>query len=233
MDTALTFRNLYWIIWSPSHAFRQILEHPNWLAPFLAIGMGSTLITWLTFPLLQEAVIEQMSVSIPSADLKQVREVNRTVHYVATIATLPSILLLWFFSSFAIWLIVQVLEGLAEFKMIFSLVAYSNMTTFIAGVLMAGISIMKVQTGQATVDELAISIGLDLLWHGELHPITKTVLMNINPFSFWYYGLLVLGLSRICALKRLQAAFAVAIFWSLQTLFAAGATWVKYSISAG
>ena len=214
------------MIWSPSRTFDEIHEKPAWLGAYLAISLGTALIAWVSVPVFQNISLLALSESLSEEQLGRISWINHIVRYTSTAGTFLVTLVYWFISAFLLWLIVQVYEGLAGFKAIFAVVAHASVASLISGILIAILVLVKVQNNVIELQDLEIKLGLDLFWEGEVHPVLKVVLVNLNPFNLWYYGLLTLGIGTVCRFSWVRSAGVVSLFWVLCMAFGAGIAWV-------
>ena len=91
---------------------------------------------------------------------------------------------------------------------------------------------MKVNQFPDDPQDVMIRLGLDLLVEGELHPSLRVLLAGLNPFSLWYYGLLILGIKTVEQADWERAAGVVSIFWMLSVAFGAGVAWIAGELTA-
>lgn len=229
MSISSSLQCLSWMVWSPSRTFHALQENPSWLGAFLAISLGTVATTWLTVPIFQELSLTFLSPSLPIDQLERIMRINQIARYLATAGAFLITLLYWFISTLLLWLIVQVFEGLAPFRTIFAVVAHANVVSLFSGVLVTALILVKWQMLQGRAvgpQDLEIKLGLDLFWEGELHPSLRVLLMSLNPFNLWYYGLLILGIRTVDQLDWPRAAGVIGVFWTFWVAFGAGIAWV-------
>ncbi len=226
-----SLRRLTWMIWSPSRTFAEISENPTWLGVYLAISLGSAFVAWLSAPVFQKISLLALPEALSDSQIERISWINQIVRYASTATAFLVTLLSWFVSSFLLWLIVQIFEGLASFKAIFSVVAHSSVVTLISGATVITVLLIEVQDNEIEAQDLEIRMGLDLFLDEQAHPALMVVLANLNPFNLWYYGLLSLGIRTICKFNWLRSVGVVVLFWVLCMAFGAGIAWVLSALS--
>ena len=225
-------RRLAWTVWSPSRAICEINERPTWLGAFLILAVCSATVSWITIPVLQGIPLAGIGQSLSEQDLLQLKPVNQLTHYLSVFSAFPLTMILWFLSTFLLWLIVQVFEGLPSFKSLFSVVAHANVVTAISSVLVAASVLIKATSGSVALEDLHIKLGLDLIWEDE-HPALMVILASVNPFTLWHYGLLGAGISAICKFTAMRSGGVVALYWVMTSAFGAGIAWVGHAVIGG
>ena len=231
MNPTHCFQRLAWMIWSPSRTFQALQENPTWLGPFLIIGLGTAVTTWLTVPVFQKMSIDAVSQSWSAEQVQRMLHISQVARYASTAGTLPLTLVFWFITALLIWLIVQVFEGLPSFKTIFAVVAHANVASLLSGILITALMLIKLQGHVGSPQDLEVRLGLDLFWQGGIHPALRVVLASFNPFSLWYFGLLILGTAKVCRFNWLRASGVIGTFWTLNLAFGAGLAWVISSLT--
>ena len=228
-------QRLFWSIWSPSRTFQALRDRPAWHGAFLLIGLGTAATTWLTVPIFQEISLAATSQSLSTDQLEQAARINRIAHAVATLGTFLTTLAYWFVSALLIWLILQVFAGLTPFRTVFAVVAHANVVSLVSSLLVTALILVKLHClhgGPIEPHDLMIRLGLDLLVEGEPHPSLKVLLASLNPFSLWYYGLLVLGVGTVARADWPRATGVVVVFWVLCMAFGAGIAWIAGALTA-
>lgn len=226
MNILSPLRRLTWMIWSPSRAFDELYEKPTWLGAYLTISLGTAFIAWISIPVLQDLSLLALSESFSEGQLGRISWINQIIRYASIPGVFLATLVIWFISAFLLWLIIQVFEGMIGFKAIFAIVAHASVISFISGILAAIIVIVKLQNNVIGLQDIEIKLGLDLFWEGEVHPTLNVILVNLNPFNLWYYGLLILGIGTVCRFNWVRSATVVGLFWALSMTFGAGIAWV-------
>ena len=221
------FKRLALTIWVPNRAFEDIRENPTCLGAFLVIGLGSIVVASTTLPVFQKIYLLSVTESLNPGQLERLYRYQKTMRYVYPFGTLIGILFFWFISAFLIWLIAQVFECRGRFKSIFSVISYASITSLISSILIAAIIYFKASKGLSDLSNLEIKLGADLFISGTVHPALQIILANLNPFTFWYYALLTIGIATVCEeCSRVRAAGVVGAFWAISMAFSAGIAWV-------
>ena len=224
------FRCLALIVWSPSRAISEIHTRPTWLGAFIVLSVCSATVSWITIPIHQSISLAGLDQSISEPDLLQLERLKELTHYLSVLSVFPVTLLLWFLSTFLLWLIVQVFEGFPSFKSMFSLVAHTHVVTMVSSVLLAVSLVIKSNFGSIALDDPHIMLGLDLIWEKE-HPALMVLLARVNPFTFWQYGLLGAGISAICRFSAMRSAGVLGLYWVLTSAFGAGIAWIGHALT--
>lgn len=221
------FKRLAMTIWMPNRAFKDIRENPTYLGAFILIGLGSIAVAYATLPIFQKIYLLSVTESLNPSQLERLYNFQKTMRYVYPVGTLIGILFFWFISAFLIWLIAQVFECRGRFKSIFSVISHASITSLISSILVAAIIYFKASKGLMDLSNLEIKLGADLFISGTVHPALQIVLANLNPFTFWYYALLTIGIATVCEeCSRVRAAGVVGTFWAISMAFSAGIAWV-------
>ena len=221
------FKRLALTIWMPTVAFEDIRENPTFLGAFILIGLGSVVVAYAMLPVFQKIYLLSVTESLNPGQLERLYRYQKTMRYVYPVGTLIGILFFWFISAFLIWLIVQVFECRGRFKSIFSVISHASITSLISSILIAAIFYFKASKGLTDLSNLEIKLGADLFISGTVHPALQIVLANLNPFTFWYYALLTIGIATVCEeCSRVRAAGVVGTFWAISMAFSAGIAWV-------
>lgn len=221
------FKRLALTIWVPNRAFEGIRENPTFLGAFILIGLGSVVVAYAMLPIFQKIYLLSVTESLNPGQLERLYRYQKTMRYVYPVGTLIGILFFWFISAFLIWLIAQVFECRGRFKSIFSVISHASITSLISSILVAAIFYFKASKGLTDLANLEIKLGADLFISGTVHPALQIVLANLNPFTFWYYALLTIGIAIVCEeCSRVRAAGVVGTFWAISMAFSAGITWV-------
>lgn len=221
------FKRLAMTIWMPNRAFEDIRENPTFLGAFVLIGLSSVLVAYAMLPVFQKIYLLSVTESLSPGQLERLYRYQKTMRYVYPVGTLIGILFFWFISAFLIWLIAQVFECRGRFKSIFSVISHASITSLISSILVAAIIYFKASKGLMDLSNLEIKLGADLFISGTVHPALQIVLANLNPFTFWYYALLTIGIATVCEeCSRVRAAGVVGTFWAITIAFSAGIAWV-------
>ena len=221
------FKRLALTIWTPTVAFEDIRENPTYLGAFILIGLGSIIVAYATLPVFQKIYLLSVTESLNPGQLERLYRYQKTMRYVYPVGTLIGILFFWFISAFLIWLIAQVFECRGRFKSIFSVISHASITSLISSILVVAMIYFKASKGLTDLSNLEIKLGADLFISGPVHPALQIVLANLNPFTFWYYALLTIGLATVCEeCSRVRAAGVVGMFWAISMAFSAGIAWV-------
>ena len=221
------FKRLALTIWMPTVAFEDIRENPTYLGAFILIGLGSVVVAYATLPVFQKIYLLSVTESLNPGQLERLYRYQKTMRYVYPVGTLIGILFFWFISAFLIWLIAQVFECRGRFKSIFSVISYASITSLISSILVVAMIYFKASKGLTDLANLEIKLGADLFISGPVHPALRIVLANLNPFTFWYYALLTIGIATVCEeCSRVRAAGVVGVFWAISMAFSAGIAWV-------
>ena len=221
------FKRLALTIWTPTRAFEDIRENPTWLGAFLFIGIGSMVVAYTMLPIFQKIHLLSAIESLNPDQLERLYRFQKTMRYIFFCGTFLGILFFWFISAFLIWLIVQVFECRGRFKSIFSVISHASITSLISSILSAIIVYFKASKGLTGPSNLEIKLGADLFISSTVHPALQIVLANLNPFTFWYYALITIGIATVCEeCSRVRAAGVVGIFWTISIVFSAGISWV-------
>jgi hypothetical protein len=230
MRVFVTAGRLVRTIWTPSQAFEEVREEPACLGPFLVVGLGAAAVAYATLPVFEGLFLLSLSEPLSPDRLEHLTRMHRLMRYLSIAGVFLGTLLSGLVSAFLIWLIVQVFEGAAGFKAILSVVFHASVISLISGVLVAALTLAKAQGGAASPEDLDIRLGADLLVRGDPHPALKALLAGLNPFSFWYYGLLTVGVRVTCGLSRSRSAWVVGAFWAICVAFGCGAAWALASL---
>ena len=228
-------QRLCWTVWSPSRAFQALRDRPTWHGAFLVIGLGTAATTWLTVPIFQELSLAAVSPSLSTDQLEYAARISRLAHAGATAGAFLTTLAYWFVSALLIWLILQVFAGLAPLRTVFAVVAHANVVSLICSLLVTALVLVKLHRLEGGLDDpqdLMIRLGLDLLVEGELHPSLRVLLAGLNPFTLWYYSLLILGIRTVGQVDWRHAAGAVSIFWILCVAFGVGVACIAGGFAA-
>ena len=221
------FKRLAMTIWMPTVAFEDIRENPTYLGAFILIGLGSVVVASTTLPVFQKIYLLSVTESLNPGQLERLYRYQKTMRYVYPVGTLIGILFFWFISAFLIWLIAQVFECRGRFKSIFSVISHASITSLISSILVAAIIYFKASKGLSDLSNLEIKLGADLFISSPVHPALQIILANLNPFTFWYYALLTIGIATVCdECSRVRAAGVVGTFWAISMAFSGGITWV-------
>ena len=221
------FKRLALTIWMPTVAFEDIQENPTYLGAFILIGLGSIVVAYATLPVFQKIYLLSVTESLNPGQLERLYRYQKTMRYVYPVGTLIGILFFWFISAFLIWLIAQVFECRGRFKSIFSVISHASITSLISSILVVAIIYFKASKGLTDLANLEIKLGADLFISSPVHPALQIVLANLNPFTFWYYALLTIGIATVCEeCSRVRAAGVVGAFWAISMAFSAGIAWV-------
>ena len=221
------FKRLALTIWTPNRAFEDIRENPTWWGAFLLIGMGSMVVSYTILPVFQKIYLLSVTESLNPGQMERLYRFQKTMRYVYPVGTLLGILFFWFISAFLIWLIAQVFECRGRFKSIFSVISHASITSLISSILVAAIVYFKSSKGLTSLSNFEIKLGADLFISNTVHPALQIVLANLNPFTFWYYVLLTIGIATVCEeCSRVRAAGVVSAFWAISMAFSAGIAWV-------
>lgn len=221
------FKRLALTIWTPNRAFEDIGENPTYLGAFILIGLGSIVVASATLPVFQKMYLLSVTESLNPGQLERLYRYQKTMRYVYPVGTLIGILFFWFISAFLIWLIAPVFECRGRFKSIFSVISHASITSLISSILVAAIIYFRASKGLTGLSNLEIKLGADLFISSPVHPALQIVLANLNPFTFWYYALLTIGIATVCEeCSRVRAAGVVGTFWAISMAFSAGIAWV-------
>ena len=219
-------------IWSPSQAFDEIGSNQVWLLPYLVVSVGSATITWISLPILQDASLLSMTDLLSSQQEERLSWIHQVVRYGSVVGTFLTTLISWFLSAFILWLLVQVFEGLPSFKVIFSVVAHANVISLLSGMFVLVLLLNRAHQGYSDPRDLDIAIGLDLFLKSEVDPAWRVISASLNPFNLWYYGLLAIGVERVCRLGMAKSAGIVGLFWLTSLLLGAGLALVASSVGS-
>lgn len=222
----ILFKRIFLTIWAPTRAFEDIRNHPACLGAFLFIGLGSAVAAYTILPIFQKIYLLSVTESLNPEQLERIYHFQRTMRYIYPGGILLGTLLTWFISAFLIWLIVQVFEGRAKFKSIFSIISHASITSLITSLFIAMVVYVKYSEGLSDLNNLDIRFGADLFISDTAHPALRTVLANLNPFTLWYYTLLTIGIAIVCECNRAQAIGVIGTFWGISMGFSAGIAWV-------
>lgn len=221
------FKRLILTIWTPNRAFEDIRENPTYLGAFILIGLGSVVVAYAMLPVFQKMYLLSVTESLNPGQLERLYRYQKTMRYVYPVGTLLGILFFWFISAFLIWLIAQVFECRGQFKSIFSVISHASITSLISSILIAAIFYFKANKGLTDLSNLEIKLGADLFISSPVHPALQIVMANLNPFTFWYYALLTIGIATVCEeCSRVRAVGVVSAFWAISMAFSAGIAWV-------
>ena len=226
------FKFLGLTVWSPSQAIWEINKRPTWLWAFVILATCSATVSWITIPTLQSIPLTGVDPSSTDQNLTQLNQLTQLIRYLSVISVFPVTLILWFLSAFLLWLIVQVFEGLPDFKVIFSLIAHTSVVTLISSVIVSIFLVIKVNSGSVALEDLHIKLGLDLVWEKE-HPALMVVLASVNPFTIWQYGLVGVGIAKVCQFTAIRSSGVLGLYWVLTNAFGAGITWVGHAVTGG
>lgn len=225
-----TLQRIFLTVWSPSRTFEEVRQHPAWFGPFLVVSLGAAAITFVTVPVFQKMFLLSLTEPLSPDQLELVTRIQRLVWYFSVGGAFLGTLLSGLISAFLIWLIIQVFEGLADFKLVFSVIIHASLVSLISGVLVTALVLVKAQAGAVDLQDLDIRLGADLFVGREVHPALKVLLANLNPFSLWYYWLLTIGVGRVCDFNRRRSAWVVGVFWAICIAFGVGIAWVIASM---
>ena len=210
-------------ILSPSNAFYEIENRPTWLLPFVVIGIGTILITWLNLPMIEKIIVTSMPSDLSSEEIEQTLSVARIGQMVGIFFSPIGVLLSWLMYTLLIWLIAQLLNGKAPFKKPFSVVSHSSVITFLGAILSWTILRLRGIDSISGPEDLDVSLGITLLFPQDTLTLPiRMILSNLNLFTVWYLGTLILGVSIVYNFPKKSAAVVVVSVWTIFVAFSIG-----------
>lgn len=223
MNILLTIRRLAWLVWIPSKAFSDIRQQPTWLGVLLVIGVTSCILNGFSFSAFyQVGLLPDYGASLDIEVVKLLTSYQKIIYVTAIILIIPIYVIIWSFSAFLIWLVIQVFSGLCSFRSIYSMIAHLSIVTVVPYVIVTAIIIYKYQTGILEYEDMNIDISLNVFLKPRTDSIINVLLGLVSPFSLWYYILLTIGLKEIAGLNVIKAVAVVSIFASIVVGFTVG-----------
>ena len=196
---------------SPGSTLDALVARPDWVGPlFLVTTMG--LLILLGFL----AQAGQLIAGMPS---------------IALIFSFPFavgcmlifVYGLWLGRTATIWLVARITGQQTAFFPLFCTVGYASMPEYLLGSVAMVLTVTSgaSQTG-GFISSAPTSLGF-LLSHETIdNPLLSSIVGSIELFHLWSLVLIVLGLQRLFAISRNQAAIIVVVYWMISALIFAG-----------
>jgi hypothetical protein len=178
---------------------------------------------------MQKMLLLSLSESLSPDQLERVTRIQQLAWYFAVGGAFLGTLLSVFISAFLIWLIIQVFEGRADFRIVFSAIIHASLVLLISRVLVTTLVFVKALGGSVDPQDLDIRLGADLFVR-DVHPALNVLLANLNPFNLWHYGLLTVAVGKVCGFSRRRSGWVVGVYWAICILFGAGTAWMIASV---
>ena len=164
-----------------------------------------------------------MPSDLSSEEIEQTLSVARIGQMVGIFFSPIGVLLSWLMYTLLIWLIAQLLNGKAPFKKPFSVVSHSSVITFLGAILSWTILRLRGIDSISGPEDLDVSLGITLLFPQDTLTLPiRMILSNLNLFTVWYLGTLILGVSIVYNFPKKSAAVVVVSVWTIFVAFSIG-----------
>lgn len=207
------------LFFDPNSLAERIIKKPKILIPLIIGIIISTAMMFMLRDLMIENIVhfsknlEHMK-DIPPDQLQQVVSSQYTFGMIIG-AISPIIVLL--INAGILFVIGKLFKSQALFKELMSLIAFAYIITLIGGLITAFIQIFT----QNVNFDLSLAA---LLPHDGIPGLTPTkwyysLAALVNPFTIWYYAVIVIALSKLGNLKKSQSIIIVVIVVALGQTF--------------
>ncbi|GEM_PF-2849140 len=199
-----TTYKLFRMIYSPTRAFLDLLERPQWFVAFLVISLAQSIP--MLVPLFRHG-IRSFSYDNPTLWLQ-----------LSPALLIPvSTLISWTIVAFSLHqLVILTCPEVASlrFKNVFSIVAHSNIVLLLSSVLSLLLGFLLWLSNAAPTIHAIPLVGVDkLLQNFSLDPLLLSLFQKINIFTVWYLGLLIIGLSIHAGIPKTKSAALTIVVW--------------------
>jgi Yip1-like protein len=210
------------VLHEPAAVFTRIKERPRILAPWIVFSIALIVISILMRPY-QQAAMDAFKATLTPAQATRMGSSGTGGGIVGLVLTPLGVLLFLGIGAGMLWIGVTLTGTQAQFKTLFSVLAYSCMTYLLFAVV--GIAVLAVR-GRASITSFAdvrAPLGLDLLVpNASLY--LGTVLNAINPFAIWGVWLTGTGVSITHGTSRGTSIFVTAVVYFIAILIIAAPT---------
>ena len=106
---------------------------------------------------------------------------------------------------------------------IYSLIAHAQISAMLSGG--AVIVLLLAACRGSDLQHLEMLMEAALSWKPGISPLAKSMLLNLNPFVLWYYGLLAFGLRILGKVSWCRATGVIVAFWGVSMAFGTIMAW--------
>lgn len=177
---------------SPMEEFSLMAQNPPFFYYFCCLVLGSYLVATLLSPFIDQATNAQWADSMNSSQLLTA-SANLHAWKVLGLVVMPiSLGIKSACLSALVWAFITLTGHEVPYKIVLTVVVAASITLVLEGI--TGVFVLS-QRGFSAIggtQDLAVSLGMDLLFP-KSSPFVASMLGNLNPFEFWYTGLLGIG----------------------------------------
>lgn len=199
------------LLLSPGSTLDDLVARPDWVGPlFLVTTMGLLILLGML------AQAGQLIAGMPIAALI-------LTFPIAVGCMLALVYALWLGRAATIWLAARTTGQQTAFFPLLCTVGYASMPEYLLGSVAMVLTIASgASQASGFVSSTPTSLGF-LLSHETMgNPLLSSIASNIELFHLWSLALIVLGLQRLFAISRNQAAIIVVVYWTVSALIFAG-----------
>jgi len=210
------------VLHDPGAVFTRVKERARILGPWIVLSAAFIVITYLTRPY-QQAAMDAFKATLTPEQAARMGNRGAGGGVVGLILTPLIVLVIMGIGAGALWVGVAVTGAQAQYKKVYSVLAYSSVTYILFAVV--GIVVLTMR-GKASITGFAdvrAPLGLDLLVPS-VGIFLGTVLNGINPFSVWGVWLTGTGLSITHGISRGAAITLTAVAYLICLLLLSAPT---------
>lgn len=210
------------IFTSPRQTFQDINIKPTWALPLILYIITIVIVTIVNIDItkLDQARILEAK-DMPQEQLEKIQAMTGSpvMAYIQLIGTVISIV--GFTILFAVILlgICKILKGNASFKKIFSIITWSSLIAIIGAYVKMIIIAVK---GTAHLVTTGLSLFLPMPEVGQKPSFLFTILSQIDPFTIWQLGVLIIGLSIVNNFTAKKSFIIVLSLWVIGIIISLG-----------
>ena len=220
------------IFFDPSAVFNRIQIRPNWLVPFVVAVLLGIASVFLISPTMELLFLRTAPPELTEEMKQRALEMIRYSRYFG-VATTPLIILIkWTLTSFLLYAFAVLFGAETSFRKTLSVLAHASIISALESALSTLVLFINGAESIRSAQDIQPSLlSLGSMFSGDLNPAVQVLLQNLSILTFWYLGLLVVGMAITARMSRFRSAMVVASVWILQLGFVIGANLLfsKYS----
>lgn len=232
----LVLTNLINIYATPTDAFLNIKEKPQWIVAFCFIAFATIVAAFFTGPL----TIQIMHVTLSQSGNLEKEQIERAIafserfQYIGLAIAPIYLLLRWLVIAGVLYFLAILLGTEAlKFKTVYTVVVYSEMILLLMGVINILLLYLKGVDSVHHITDLQAIVGLDVLLTDKTANLPLFTLLNsVNVFSIWYLATLTIGISIATNFSKLKAGVLVTSVWLIGVGFQVALTAISSNFSA-